>query len=188
MKMSKLNSDVRSAPVPGAAIFNRQDAFVDREPPVVSTLLRPGRPRSGVAVTRFRRDKAFSLLEVMIAVGIFFIATFTILDLISTSLAGARRLQRPMVDASALLSQMSLTNQLVEGSYSGNLSDALGKNYSSYRWVGEITEVGSNKLFMADFAILPAYGGGGVISRSTTLFYRPQSPAGSMDGGNFIHK
>ena len=132
--------------------------------------------------------RAFSLLEVMIAIGIFFLATFAILGLISSALANARRLQRPMVDASALLSQISLTNKLVEGTYSGNLGDALGKAYADYRWTGEIIEVGSNKLFQADFIVQPARGGNEVISRVSTLFYRPQSDAGSLDGGNFIHK
>lgn len=136
--------------------------------------------------TRARR--AFSLIEVMIAIGIFFLATFAILGLISSSLANARRLQRPLVDASALLSQMSLTNKLVEGTYSGNLGDALGRAYADYRWTGEIIEVGSNKLFQADFIIQPARGGNEVISRVTTLFYRPQSDPGSLDGGNFIHR
>jgi Tfp pilus assembly protein PilV len=134
------------------------------------------------------RRKAFSLLEVMIAIGILFLATFAILGLVSSSLANARRLQRPMVDASALLSQLSLTNKLVEGTYSGNLGDALGRAYADYRWTGEITEVASNKLFQADFIIQPANGGSEVISRITTLFYRPQSLAGSMEGGNFIHR
>jgi hypothetical protein len=27
-----------------------------------------------------------------------------------------------------------------------------------------------------------------IISDMTTLFYRPQSPDGSLDGGNFIHQ
>ncbi len=136
--------------------------------------------------TRARR--AFSLLEVMIAIGILFICTFAILGLISSSLANARRLQRPMVDASALLSQLSLTNKLVEGTYSGNLGDALGKAYQDYRWTGEILEVSSNKLFQADFIIQPAYGGNEIISRVTTLFYRSQSVAGSLDGGGLIHR
>ena len=52
---------------------------------------------------------AFSLIEVMIAIAILFIGTFAILDLVSSSLANARRLQRPLVDASALVSQLSLT-------------------------------------------------------------------------------
>jgi prepilin-type N-terminal cleavage/methylation domain-containing protein len=132
------------------------------------------------------QKKAFTLLEVMIAVAIFFIATFTILELVSDSLSNARRLQRPLVDASALVSQLSLTNKISEGEFSGNLGDVLGKDYDGYRWLGEITEVGSNKLFEADFVIQNAYGSKDIISRTTTLFFRPQSDPGSLDGGNFV--
>ena len=139
-------------------------------------------------ISSTKEQRAFSLLEVMIATGIFFLATFAILGLISTSLGNARRLQRPCVDASALLSQWSLTNQLVEGTYSGNLGDLLGKDYRDYRWTGEIIEVASNKLFQADFIIQSARGGRDVLSRTTSLFYRPQSPAGSLDGGGLIRR
>jgi hypothetical protein len=132
------------------------------------------------------RGRAFTLLEVMIAVLIFFMAVFAILGLVSSSLGNARRLQRPMVDASALLSQLSLTNKLVEGIYTGNLGDMLGKTYDHYNWTGEIIEVGSNKLFQAEFVIQPAHGGNTVISRSATLFYRPESLPGSLDGGGLL--
>jgi Tfp pilus assembly protein PilV len=134
-----------------------------------------------------RSPRAFSLLEVMIAIAIFFMASFAILGLISSALANARRLQRPLVDASALVSQLSLTNKITEGSYSGNLGDVLGKAYDNYKWTGEIVEVGSNKLFQADFVIQNTRGSADVISRTTTLFFRPQSDPGSLDGGNFIH-
>jgi hypothetical protein len=129
-----------------------------------------------------QRRRAFSLIEVMIAVGILFIGTFAILGLISTSLANARRLQRPLVDASALTSQLSITNKLVEGVYSGNLSDVLGKAYSDYKWTGEIVEVQSNRLFRADYVIQHVRSQD-IISRTTTLFFRPESPPGSLDGG-----
>src|SRR5207342_1412722 len=43
--------------------------------------------------------RAFSLIEVMIACGIFFMATFAILALVSTTLRNARALQRGDVDA-----------------------------------------------------------------------------------------
>lgn len=134
-----------------------------------------------------RTCRAFSLLEVMIAVGIFFMAVFAILGLISSGLGNARRLQRPLVDASALISQLSLTNQLVEGTYTGNLGDVLGKAYQDYRYSGEIREVASNHLYSADYVIQYARGGLEILSRTTTLFFRPQSPPGSMEGGNFIH-
>jgi hypothetical protein len=136
-------------------------------------------------VSSCHRRGAFSLLEVMIAIGLLLIGTCAILRLVSSSLDNARRIQRPLVDASALLSQLSLTNQLSEGIYSGNLADVLGKGYGDYRWSGEIREVQSNKLFQADFVIQNA-GNKEIVSHTMTLFYRPQSPAGSLDGGNFI--
>jgi prepilin-type N-terminal cleavage/methylation domain-containing protein len=132
------------------------------------------------------RLRGFTLLEVVIAMGILCIGTFAILALVSGTLANARRLQRPLVDASALVAQLSLTNQLVEGDYYGNLSDVLGKAYNEYKWTGTITEVGTNRLFQADFVIQYVNGPNhDVLSRTTTLFYRPQSPAGTMDGGGF---
>jgi hypothetical protein len=104
------------------------------------------------------------------------------LSLISTSLVNTRRLQRPLVDASALASQLAATNKLVEGVYSGNLGDLLGKAYNDYKWTGEIVEVQSNKLFRADF-IIQSTRSQDIISRTTTLLYRPESPPGSLDGG-----
>ena len=67
--------------------------------------------------------RAFSLLEVMIAIAIFFVASYAILGLISSSLDNVRRLQRPSVDASPVLARFAATNSLVEGTYSGNLGD-----------------------------------------------------------------
>lgn len=122
----------------------------------------------------------------MIACLIFFMATFAILELVSGALANARRLQRPLIDASALVSQLSLTNKISEGDLSGNLGEVLGKDYDGYRYTGEIVEVGSNKLFQADFVIQNASGSKEIISRTSTLFFRPQSDPGSLDGGNFV--
>jgi type II secretion system protein I len=134
-----------------------------------------------------RGRRAFSLLEVMIAAALFFLAVFAILGLVSQSLANARRLQRPQMDASAVLAQYAATNSLEEGTYSGNLSDLLGEAYRNYRWTAQITEVASNKLFSVE-CVVEASGNREIISDLTTLYYRPQSPAGSLDGGNFIRK
>ncbi|HEY4416643.1 MAG TPA: prepilin-type N-terminal cleavage/methylation domain-containing protein [Verrucomicrobiae bacterium] len=134
-----------------------------------------------------RMRGGFSLLEVMIAIGIFFIGSFGILQVVSQSLSNARRLQHPLVDASAVLSQWSLTNALVEGEYSGDLEDLLGKNYAGYTWKGDITEVRSNKLFSADFYIFDNKNNQVPIARTSTFFFRPQSKPGSLDGGTFTH-
>ena len=131
-----------------------------------------------------RLQRAFSLLEVMIAAGIFFLAVFAILGLVSASLGNARRLQRPQVDASPVLAQFASTNILVEGLYDGYLSDFLGDAYRDYRWTAEITEVETNKLFNVRCIVQPGHGRE-VISDLSTLLFRPDSPPGSLDGGNF---
>ena len=133
------------------------------------------------------RCRAFSLLEVMIAIGIFFLAVFAILSLVSSSLGNARRLQRPQVDASPVLATYAATNSLVEGTYNGSLGDILGDAYRDYNWTAVITEVATNKLFSVDCAI-EERGSPAIISDLSTVFYRPQSPAGSLEGANFVHR
>jgi len=92
---------------------------------------------------------AFSLLEVMIAMGIFFVAIFGILELTSQNLAAARRLQRNEVDISVLAAQLSLTNRLEEGFDSGDFGDS----FPGVLWSRNITEVSSNGLFRVDFTV-----------------------------------
>lgn len=129
--------------------------------------------------------RAFSLLEVMIAIAIFFMGSFAILGLISTSLANVRRLQRPSVDASPVLARYAATNSLVEGTYHGSLGDPemLGKDYRDYIWTADIVEVASNHLYNVECVIQPASGSREIISHMNTVLYRPQSPPGSLDGG-----
>lgn len=132
-----------------------------------------------------RRARAFTLLEVMIAIAIFFIASFAILGLISTSLNNVRRLQRPSVDASPVLATWIATNIWVEGHYHGNLGDEnlLGKEYRDYNWDLDIIEIASNHLYLADCRITSANGRPELISHLTTTGYKPASPHGSLDGG-----
>jgi len=131
--------------------------------------------------TRAHRD-GFSLLEVMIAIGVFFIGVFAILGLVSSSLENARRLQRPLVDAGAVASWLSMTNQLVEGTYTVNLGDLLGDAYNGYDCTYDVEEVGTNKLFQVGFIVQSTTGNHEIVSSMTNLFYAPQSPAGSLDG------
>jgi hypothetical protein len=129
----------------------------------------------------------FTLLEVMFAVVAFCTATFAILALVSQSLEIARRLQRPMVDAGLVASQLSLTNILVEGVSSGDLGELLGDAYKGYTWDYAVDEAQTNRLFQALIVIQRGGGSGPVVSKMTVLFYRPDSPPGMLDGGNFIH-
>jgi hypothetical protein len=134
-----------------------------------------------------RHISGFSLIEVMFAVVAFCTATFAILALVSQSLEIARHLQRPMVDAGLVASELSITNKFVEGESSGDLGELLGDAYKGYTWDYAIDEVQTNKLFQALIVIQRGGGGGPVVSKMTVLYYRPDSPAGSLDGGNFIH-
>jgi hypothetical protein len=129
---------------------------------------------------------AFTLIEVMFAVVAFCTATFAILALVSNSLADARRLQRPMMDAGVLAAELSQTNQLVEGVKSGNLGDLLGDSYQGYTWTRDIEEVQSNKLFQVDFIIQGDAGDKPVVSKMSILLFRPNSPAGSLDGATTL--
>ncbi|HXR46975.1 MAG TPA: hypothetical protein VN784_05985 [Candidatus Limnocylindrales bacterium] len=127
-------------------------------------------------------QSAFTLLEVMFALVAFCTATFVILALVANSLAGARRLQRPMVDAGVLAADLSQTNQLVEGVRSGSLDELLGNSYQGYTWTRDIEEVQTNKLFQVDFIVQSDSGEKPVVSKMSILLFRPNSPAGSLDG------
>ena len=124
-----------------------------------------------------KSQQAFSLLEVMVAIAIFCMAMFVILSLISSALANARRLQRPMVDAAMIASELSLTNQLVEENQSGDF----GKAYPGYNWTAVVTEEQTNKLFRVDY-VVQRDDNHEVMQKMSVLFYRPQSKAGSLDG------
>ena len=127
--------------------------------------------------------RAFTLLEVMFAMVAFCTAMFAVLALVSNSLADARRLQRPMVDAGEVAAELSQTNQLVEGTYRVNLGDLLGDAYNGYSCTYDIEEVQTNKLFQVDFIIQDnSSSDKPVVSKMSILLFSPNSPAGSLDG------
>jgi hypothetical protein len=126
---------------------------------------------------------AFTLMEVMIAIGVFCIGVFAILSLVANVMHGARLLDKPMVDASAIASEIAQTNSFVEATgLTGDLSDFLGDTYKGFTYTYDITEEQSNKLFRIDLVLQSPASGRPVISKMSVLFYRPQSPAGTLDG------
>ena len=128
--------------------------------------------------SRRRATIAFSLLEVLIASAIFFMAVFTILALVSNSLRGARLLQAVEVDASMLAAELSATNKLSESVDNGDF----GSEYRDFVWRRAITEVGTNGLFQVDFVVehRPSHR----QSIMSVLFYKPESaPAGGVKLG-----
>ena len=94
-------------------------------------------------------SRGFTLLEVALAMGLFFAMVFVLLQITSTNLRIAKALQHTTVDASSLAAEISLTNQLAEGSDSGDF----GELHPGYEWRREITLVGTNGLFEVRFEI-----------------------------------
>src|SRR5258706_3960898 len=110
--------------------------------------------------------RGFTLIEVMIALGIFFMAAFSILALVSTTLRSARRLQDSQVDASMLAAQVMLTNRLYEGTESGDFGDA----YPDYSYEQINTPV-TNGLWQVDFLVHHR----GTESKMSNFVFSPDS-------------
>ena len=83
------------------------------------------------AKSRRRRSgrAAFTLIEVMIAMAIFFMAVFAILELVATNLRNARLLETPRVDCGLVMADLVQTNQLEEG----NMEVDFEKVFPGYR-------------------------------------------------------
>lgn len=137
-----------------------------------STCERPVRRRGT------RLSRAFTLMEVMIAIGLFCIAIFAILELTSRSLRAARGLQHTLVDASSLAAELSLTNALTEGSESGDFGD----QYPNCGWERTTTLMSTNGLFKVDFRVSQIVETRVVSSQMSILLYRPDSVVGAGAG------
>jgi type II secretion system protein I len=134
-----------------------------------------------MSLSRFQSRAAFgfSLLEVMIAMAIFFMAIFSILHLVSQNLRAARRLRQVHVDATSLAADLTLTNRLEEGVVSGDFGD----QYPGYSWTRETYEVSTNGLFQVDFTVHWEIEKRPLESKMSILLYRPDSQINRALGG-----
>src|SRR5262249_17928349 len=135
--------------------------------------------RLRIEPTKSNSTKAFSLIEVMIAMGIFFMAIFSILALVSTNLKNAKLLQQSQMDPGMVLGELTLTNRFFEGEDSGDF----GELYPGYQWTRKVTQVMSNGMFQVDVAIYKPHGPASAESHMSVLFFRPDSPPGAGFGG-----
>jgi hypothetical protein len=120
--------------------------------------------------------RAFSLIEVMIAVAIFFMATFSILALVSRCLAQARSLQPLQVDANMVAAELSLTNRLEEGPIPPEIIAHFSHLYPQYTCGGTITEAATNGLFRVDIQVGGLTAGKHVMTSENTVYlFRPLS-------------
>jgi len=130
-----------------------------------------------------QRTVAFTLLEVIVACTLFFLVAFAVLQLVTSGLVAARKLQQREPDFGVLAAELTLTNQLVEGSESGDFEDMFPGLYRGYSWSRDILEVYSNGFFRVDFAIYHDAVKGAQPRMSSVFFYKPGSPPGSATKG-----
>src|SRR5512138_2117947 len=139
---------------------------------------RTARPRSRsakpVGALRTRRaGGAFTLIEVMIACGIFFMATFAILALVSSTLRNARGLQRGEVDAGMAAAQAYQTLR-TNRDESGSLSGDFGDTYPDYSWDASWGPWMTNGLLAVD-VVVNRRGARAPVDRLTFWVYSPNA-------------
>jgi hypothetical protein len=163
----KTRPDILGAPAPSPACFKSAslastvDGGNEREqehagggagaPSVVQPAVSPATLRCSHAST-LPRSCAFTLLEVMIACGIFFAATFAILALVSSTLRNARGLQKGDVDAgmaAAQIFQIVRTNKNADL----NLSGDFGEAYPDFSWQAQSGQFDTNGLLEVDIVV-----------------------------------
>lgn len=116
---------------------------------------------------------AFSLLEVMIAIAIFFTSVFAILELTSQHLRTARILQTLDVDRTSLPSLLSMTNFLEIGPLPIDVKIAYEDAHPGVTVDGFIDEAATNGLFRVDYTIHWMSENSMRQSRNSILLWRP---------------
>ncbi|MCX8107258.1 MAG: prepilin-type N-terminal cleavage/methylation domain-containing protein [Verrucomicrobiae bacterium] len=116
--------------------------------------------------------RGFTLLEVLIAMGIFFMAIFAILDLVAQNLRIARGLRLGEVEFGSVAAELSMTNRLTEGTTTGDFGDLR----PGASWAAETRLYSSNGLFQVDIVIDWPENGLVQQRKGSILLYRPDSP------------
>jgi Tfp pilus assembly protein PilV len=132
-----------------------------------------------------RINRAFSLIEVMVALAIFFMAVFAILGLLSQLLKNARAFQHKKgADAGMVHAYWSsITNRVTEGLESGEFSDLaeFQDQYRDYSWEKDTMFYATNGLWQVDYRVINKRSGR-VESSVSTFFYDPNTQSRSLGG------
>jgi hypothetical protein len=133
---------------------------------------------------RHHETDAFTILEVMIALSIFFMCVFAILGVVSRGLNQARHLQPIQIDATTAIAELSLTNRLEEGPISPEIVGIFESMHPGFTVQGNIVEVETNGLFEVSFIVGGASADNKIITaEQKVLLFRPLSPPSSSFGG-----
>src|SRR5439155_23132759 len=122
--------------------------------------------------------RAFSLIEVMVACGIFFLATFAILAMVAATLRNARGLQKGNVDAgmaAAQVFQTFKTNTDPDLSVSGDFGEAL----RDYSWEAQSSEYDTNGLLQVDIVVTKR-GSRQPVDALTILVYQANTKSSAL--------
>jgi hypothetical protein len=147
----------------------------DRGAPARQPSLAAGRTvraRRGGTAWRHQAQLAFTLLEVMIAAAIFFMAMFALLGVLSNGLHAASILQKNSPTASMAVAEYTLHDQLEEGTTNGDFTCAGDNIYPDYTWELTTRELMTNGLFQVDVMV---YHQRKVFSSMQILLFRPNS-------------
>jgi len=117
---------------------------------------------------------AFTLIEVMIAVAIFFVAMFALLALLNSGIHAASILRRnaPTAGMAVAESGLMVTNKLEAEYKSGDF----GEVYPDFAWQENVSLVatnGQNGLFQVEVEIFRR---GAPYTSTSILLYKPISP------------
>lgn len=113
---------------------------------------------------------AFTLLEVLIAMGLFFLAVFAILDCTMQGLRAARALERNAPDVGLVAWQLVVTNRLEVDSAQGDFEAP----YEGFRWEWDRREERTNGLYSFNLTIRGGVDGRPYESKARLLLWRPQ--------------
>ena len=94
----------------------------------------------------------FTLLEVMIAMAVFFIVVFAILGMVVQSLGAARALQIHRPDAGLVAAMVTMAATNIEDGFSDS-GDFSELGFPDYGWEWGATEIGTN-FFRVDIAVI----------------------------------
>ncbi len=123
-------------------------------------------------------NAAFTLVEVMIAITIFFICMFAILGVLSSGIHAASILRSSGPTAGMVASYFAVSNKIEEGQFQDDFSDIAG--YQGYRWEAEAILI-TNDLYRMNFVVIDPNGNQSSFLNDVK-FYKPGSSQGSKMG------